>query len=586
MIGGGGPGENDNFATIIYAHIDDQTGNFEFKAVHEQPDAGNWDNPVVIREILTPPSPMATNPNPADGAEDVAVDADLSWTAGAGAESHDIYLGITTPPPFIQNQAETTYAPPESLEPDTTYYWRIDEFDGSTTHTGTVWSFTTAPVPGQASNPNPADGAVDVSVEADLSWTAGSDTASHNVYFGDSDPPPFIQNQTETTYEPGTLGYESTYYWRIDEVGPGGVTTGVAAWSFTTEPVPEDVDDVANSESTANGTVTGSYVDTQFKDAAYEVIEEVLDKPNKNAASILEHKWVFDVTGGNLITFHLEAYKSVSSDGDDFVFAYSTDDSTYTDMLTVTKTSDDGMYQTYTLPGSTNGTVYISVRDTDRTRGSVELDSIYVNHMFIRSSVIVAPPEQANNPSPADEAEDVAVDVDLSWTAGAGTESHNVYFGAMDPPPFAGNQSETTFDPGTLEPSTTYFWRVDELNSFGTTTGVVWSFITKISTGEVYVYDIEMSSKKAGKNYSGLATVWIKNDLGANVEGATVSGVWSGAVDNTSTGVTEQDGKVILRSSNKKDGGTFTFTVTDVVAPGYTYNEALNVETSDSITAP
>jgi len=42
------------------AHID-ESGNFEFKAVHEQPDAGNWDNPVVIREILTPPPKAPSN---------------------------------------------------------------------------------------------------------------------------------------------------------------------------------------------------------------------------------------------------------------------------------------------------------------------------------------------------------------------------------------------------------------------------------------------------------------------------------------------------------------------------------------------
>jgi hypothetical protein len=95
-----------------------------------------------------------------------------------------------------------------------------------------------------------------------------------------------------------------------------------------------------------------------------------------------------------------------------------------------------------------------------------------------------------------------------------------------------------------------------------------------------------MSFKKAGPNYSGLATVWIKNDSGADIEGATVYGEWTGAVNGTSSGDTGPDGKVTLESPKKKNGGTFNFCVTNVVASGYTYDEALNNETCDSITAP
>ena len=89
------------------------------------------------------------------------------------------------------------------------------------------------PLPGQASNPNPADGATSVSLYADLSWTAGSNAASHDVYFGMTSPGAFRGNQTATTFDPGTMAYTTMYYWRIDEVNAGGTTTGTV-WSFTT----------------------------------------------------------------------------------------------------------------------------------------------------------------------------------------------------------------------------------------------------------------------------------------------------------------------------------------------------------------
>lgn len=85
----------------------------------------------------------------------------------------------------------------------------------------------------KASNPNPPDGAMDIGVFADLSWTPGVGAASHDVYFGPNSSPPFIRNQISTIFNPGTMAYTTTYFWRIDEVNPTGTTTG-SDWRFTT----------------------------------------------------------------------------------------------------------------------------------------------------------------------------------------------------------------------------------------------------------------------------------------------------------------------------------------------------------------
>jgi len=88
-------------------------------------------------------------------------------------------------------------------------------------------------LPSQAINPNPTNGATGVSTTADLSWTAGLYATSHDVYFGTSNPLPFILNQTTTIFDLGEIAFGTTYYWRIDEVGAHGTTTG-KVWSFTT----------------------------------------------------------------------------------------------------------------------------------------------------------------------------------------------------------------------------------------------------------------------------------------------------------------------------------------------------------------
>jgi hypothetical protein len=94
------------------------------------------------------PPPWATDPTPSDGLTKVSNrSVVLSWVAGTGAVSHDVYLGTDSAnlPRVSESQSETIYDPPENLQKKTTYYWRIDERDSSGTiiATGQVWSFTT-----------------------------------------------------------------------------------------------------------------------------------------------------------------------------------------------------------------------------------------------------------------------------------------------------------------------------------------------------------------------------------------------------------------------------------------------------------
>lgn len=96
---------------------------------------------------------LATTPSPTNAATGVCYSGggaitDLSWTAAAGAISYNIYFGTNPIPPFVLNQASTSY-PLSTLLPNTTYYWRIAPVGpcGVTTGTPITWSFTTANAP-------------------------------------------------------------------------------------------------------------------------------------------------------------------------------------------------------------------------------------------------------------------------------------------------------------------------------------------------------------------------------------------------------------------------------------------------------
>jgi len=190
------------------------------------------------------PPKTAYSPDPADGAEFVDPNATFTWTGGYGSKLHTVYLGED----YDDVSNAVGGAPlgipsydPDTLEREKVYYWRVDEFDAAETHKGNVWSFTT---PGAVGNPQPANGAADVQITATLNWTAADNATSHELYFGaDADA---VNNATTASpeyvgpsalgaesYDPGGLGWDSSYAWRVDEVYPTETVKGLV-WSFAT----------------------------------------------------------------------------------------------------------------------------------------------------------------------------------------------------------------------------------------------------------------------------------------------------------------------------------------------------------------
>ncbi len=199
-----------------------------------------------VWSFMVPPK-TAYFPEPADGAESIVPDTNLRWTEGFGSKLHTVYFGDNFDD--VNNatvgfpQGTTTYSP-GSLELAKTYYWRIDEFDGTRTYKGNVWSFITE---GAVASPDPAKGAVDVIQTPVLTWAPGIYAASYEVYFGtdadavknaDTSSPEYKASGSlgSESFEPGQLDLSTTYYWRIDEVNNANADSPWTGplWSFTT----------------------------------------------------------------------------------------------------------------------------------------------------------------------------------------------------------------------------------------------------------------------------------------------------------------------------------------------------------------
>lgn len=113
-------------------------------------------------------------------------------------------------------------------------------------HTIIQGQYLSDTIPILAGGPDPADGAVNVSIATELQWVAppAYEPIGYDIWFG-TDPnviSQVVSLTTDTFYDPNgpeVLEYDTTYYWRIDTYEPNGVGSIIHAgglWSFTTEP--------------------------------------------------------------------------------------------------------------------------------------------------------------------------------------------------------------------------------------------------------------------------------------------------------------------------------------------------------------
>ena len=304
-----------------------------------------------------------------------------------------------------------------------------------------------------AIGPDPVDGALHSDTWLSLSWTPGELAVSHDVYLGDNagdvneatrDSEVFRGNQTDTFLVAGFPGYPypdglvpgTTYYWRIDEVNeaePDSPWKG-DVWSFSIPPKTAYEPDPDEGAEFVDLNVQLKWTAGFGAKLHYIVFGEDFDEVNNAAAGVPNGTTNYSPGPLNLAKTY---YWRV----DEF----------------------DGI-ETH------NGDVW-----SFTTEGAV------------------------SGPNPANGDVDIKPTVVLGWDAGAVAASHEVYFGTeadtiknatKSSSEYKGPKAlgEESYDPGKLTLSTTYYWRIDEVNGINPDSpwaGNVWSF----TTGDFFVID-------------------------------------------------------------------------------------------------
>lgn len=178
--------------------------------------------------------------------QDISIVSSGIWTGSLIWDGHDHYDGqghnfgniqfgnLEVIAAVFNSEVHQGFSNPPSGNPFDAYY--VDDAAG-------VWLGTPHP-PAVPTNPKPVDGATNVDVSKDFSWTnsdqdIGEDVYS-DLYFGTSNPPPLLKtNIFEMTYDVGIMQFHTKYYWKIVAHDNHAQVTEGPIWSFTTASVPD-----------------------------------------------------------------------------------------------------------------------------------------------------------------------------------------------------------------------------------------------------------------------------------------------------------------------------------------------------------
>ena len=442
---------------------------------------------------------QAYNPVPANGWRGLPTDVDLEWSTGCGANDHRVYFGTSevdvtngtggTDKGLTGGPANTTYEP-GALTANTKYFWKIVSQTGG--EISPIWRFKTGSgLESMLLHYSFDDGEViGTSLPATLLDDTGNETFTLDV--NDADPFPDAALEYGSSAIWGTVDSdESADFTPLAGLYRDGEAEGVDplildGYQYTIEcwVNPDEISDPGGDQARDPGAIlismTGTNNDGDETIWALEVSEP--------AGAIFAHRGT-DVDRQNMQIYsgrgslrtgewtHLAAVWDMSAADSAKIY--------------VNGQLMGAAAKPYANPEDTND-VAISIgysRNGDEDLAFEGLlDEIKVHNYALEVSEFGLVPDAnyASGPDPANYERRVDPNADLSWSKGSEATDHRVYFGTSradvldgtggTDQGLTGGPDANTFEPGTMDYGTSYYWRIDEIGGGGPYSGMIWKF--------------------------------------------------------------------------------------------------------------
>ena len=536
-----------------------------------------------------PPS-IPSQPLPLNQSNNVLGTVNLSWHCHDLDENdtlhYTIAFGTTNPPPaYIKNHSSNSYSI-TGLEPETSYYWQITAIDiHNVSSQGPIWWFNTTSFfnhpPIMPNSPVPYDFQENRPINSDLSWISGDidvgDTVFYDIYFSSSFPPQQIASSYQnTTYNPGLLSYNTTYYWMIVARDSNNAVTAGSLWQFTTAqdsnaapfpasyPIPYDHEVQVSLNplfSWVGGDPDGDNVKYDFyfgESQSPSLVAFNLSQPQWNLSVDLSYNttyywkiiskdqlgkiqsspvWSFTTSSPPnhppfaasnpspihnatdvappMITFSWEA-----SDPDEDILTYSIflgENSSSPDML-IASNLNQTQYVFNQLEGNMWYCWQVYCSDSHGAQSESPL------WWFNTSNNTNLAPFAPFQPLPTDnDVVNIKENITLSWTGGDPDDellSYDVYFGSNSSVSLLGTHLETCkYDlVVNLSVNTTYYWKIIAQDMHGAeTSSDLWSFTTYLSNNTAPNTPSNPVPDDSDSNVSRLVTLqWQGGDIDGN----------------------------------------------------------------------
>lgn len=387
----------------------------------------------VVRLGSQPISPPADFGKmlPADLDVDLLVDdVTLQWQQSTDASSYEVCYDTTdddTCSNWVDNGTSTS-KDLTGLDEGTTYYWQVRAInDGGETYADgsndAFWQFTIDIDPsGDFTKTSPSNGITDLDAPVTLSWSPSINASHYEVCYATSEVncTNWTSNGTSTTFVPGDLQGQTTYYWQVRAVNEGGETyadgSTDAFWQFTTDiDPPGDFTKInpGDGVSDIESPVTLSW-NPSVNASHYEICYAVSEVGCTN--------WISTGTGTSFVSGELQGQ---------------------TTYYWQVRAFNDGGF-TYA-----NGS----------------------NDALWQFTTVIDPPGDFAKLSPGDGTTDIDLTGTLSWNTSTNASFYEVCYATSeaDCTNWLDAEKNTTYVLTGLQAQTTYYWQVRAVNSAGPT---------------------------------------------------------------------------------------------------------------------